>query len=82
MIKKIKWVNVIKLLIFLFCIGVIAKDFYMLTIYSWITGKYCGYTWFGFLTAIYLLLLASAIYDDFEEQIKKMSTTRNSQHLR
>ncbi len=63
--KKIKWLNVIKLLLMLFCIGVILHDFYYLVI-----GY--GFTWLGFGTHILCWLFVSMIYDDFEEQIKNI----------
>ena len=53
--KKIKWKNVFKALIFVFCICTILHDFYMLSIYSFITGKLCSLTWFGIITYLSIL---------------------------
>lgn len=75
---KIKWGNVFKALIFVFCVGMILHDFYMLTIYSFITGNLCSLTWFGVITLFINIIIASGIYEDFEEQIEKTPTTRNS----
>lgn len=75
---KIKWGNVFKALIFVFCVGMILHDFYMLTIYSFITGNLCSLTWFGVITLLINIIIASGIYEDFEEQIEKTPTTRNS----
>ena len=69
---KIKWLNVIKLIIFIFCVYMILHDLYMITISSWITGKMCSWTWLGFMTFILFIIIAGAIYDDFEEQIKSI----------
>ena len=68
--KKVKWLNVIKLIIFAFCVGSICRDIYMLTIYSTITGNLVGWTWIGFITFILFIIVAGIIYDDFKEQIK------------
>lgn len=75
---KIKWGNVFKALIFVFCVGMILHDFYMLTIYSFITGNFCSLTWFGVITLFINFIIAGGIYEDFEEQIEKTPTTRNS----
>ncbi len=70
--KKIKWGNVIKAVIFLLCIGVMIHDFYMLTIYSFITNQLTQLTWFGLGTLILAIITASLIYEDFEEQIENI----------
>lgn len=69
---KIKWWNVLKALLFIFCVGMILHDFYMLTIYSFVSNKLCSLTWFGLITLFINIIIASAIYDDFEEQIKSI----------
>lgn len=73
---KIKWINVIKLILFIFCISMILHDMYMLTLYSWFTGNSCGFTWFGLLTFILFCSIAGLIYDDFEEQTKSIQSYR------
>lgn len=75
---KIKWINVIKLIVFIFCISMILHDMYMLTIGSWVTGNLYGWTWYGFLTFILFCTVAGMIYEDFEEQIKETPVTRNN----
>jgi len=74
--KKIKWGNVFKAIIFLFCIGVMLHDFYMLTIYSFITNQLAQLTWFGLGTLILAIMTASLIYEDFEEQTKNIHSYR------
>ncbi len=74
--KKIKWKNVFKALIFVFCICTILHDFYMLSIYSFITGKLCSLTWFGIITLFINFIVAGVIYDDFEEQTKSIPSYR------
>ena len=76
MIKKIKWINVIKAVVFLFCIVMILHDLYMLTFASWISGELYGWTWYGLLTFILFCSIAGMIYDDFEEQIKNIPSHR------
>jgi len=75
---KIKWVNVIKLIVFIFCISMILHDIFMLTIYGWVTGNLYGWTWLGFITFILFCSIAGMIYEDFEEQIEKTPVTRNN----
>lgn len=72
--KKIKWINVIKAIVFIFCISMILHDVYMLTVASWVTGKLYSWTWFGLLTFILFCSIAGMIYDDFEEQIKSIQS--------
>ena len=63
---KIKWDNVIKLLIFLFCVGLILHDFYLVAI------KFYSWTGIGFATFLLAIITASTIYSDFEDQIKSI----------
>ena len=72
--KKIKWLNVIKLLVFIISalIGLYMSFIFVIN----------GLSWFG----IYLLIMsfgtAGSIYSDFIEETEKMSATRTSQHLK
>lgn len=75
---KIKWKNVVKLIVFIFCILMIFHDLFMLTIGSWISGNLYSWTWFGFITFLLFCSIACMIYADFEEQIEKTQATRNS----
>ena len=75
---KIKWKNVVKLIVFIFCISMIFHDLFMLTIGSWISGNLYSWTWFGFITFLLFCSIACMIYADFEEQIEKTQATRNS----
>lgn len=68
--KKIKWINVLKLITFMACICVIVHDIYVLTVKTLITGNLYGFTWFGFITFLLVCGLATLIYADFEEQTK------------
>ena len=76
--KKIKWLNVMKSIIFILCVYMILHDLYMLTIYSTITGKLYGWTWLGFITFILFFVVASMIYDGFKEEIKKSGDTTHA----
>ncbi len=72
---KIKWINVIKLTLFIFCISMILHDMCMLTVYSWFTGKACSFSWFGLITFILFCIIAELIYNDFEEQTKSTQSS-------
>ena len=75
---KIKWGNVIKAIIFLFCVGLMLHDFYMVSISCFFTGQEVCLTWYGLATLLLAMAVSCEIWDDFEYQIEKMSTTRNS----
>ena len=70
--RKIKWGNVIEAIIFLFCIGLLVHDFYMLTIHCFITNQLTQLTWFGLITNVLAIMTVVVIYEDFEEQIKNI----------
>lgn len=78
--KKIKWINVVKALVFVFCISMILYDTYMLTIGSWINGELYSWTWLGLITFILFFAIAGSIYDDFEMELEKVSYARNIRH--
>lgn len=78
-VRKIKWLNVIKLMVFVLCVCGILHDIYVLTIKTAITGNMYGFTWFGLITFLLLFGVAVCIYADFEEQTKStISTTDQS----
>ncbi len=60
---KIKWLNVLLLLILLFAIGIILHDAYMVGIYSIISGQTISWTWYGFLTFIGAIFVSESIID-------------------
>lgn len=65
---KIKWGNVVKLIIALFCIGVILHDLYL------VTFKFAMFTWLGLGTHIFCWVIVATVYEDFEEQIKNIQS--------
>ncbi|MBO6243612.1 MAG: hypothetical protein J6O41_03475 [Clostridia bacterium] len=69
--KKIKWLNVMKFVMFVFCVSILLHDLYVISIKSWITGYQASFTIYGFITFLLLFTISSFLYDDFEEQIKK-----------
>lgn len=71
---KIKWINVIKLILLIISILVILHDMYMLTLASWFTGKLYSFSWFGLMTFILFCGIAGIIYNDFKEQIKSIQS--------
>ena len=69
--KKIKWRNVGKLFVFIISTITVLHDLYMVTVYTTLTGKLMGWTYFGFITFCIALYFAYTIYEDFKNQIKK-----------
>lgn len=61
--KKIKWKNVIKLLIMLACICIVIHDIYMVSFSQFFTGNLVGWTWFGFISFIIAFIVASILFD-------------------
>lgn len=66
--KKVKWFNVLKLLVFIGCIGLVLHSSYVIIckvglITSQALATYC-LAWY----------LMSVIYDDFNEQLKNTKT--------
>ena len=78
--RKIKWGNVAKAVIFIGCMVVVLHDMYMLSIGSMISGNLYGWTPLGLATFILCFLIACSIFDDFETQLKKMSYATNIRH--
>lgn len=68
---KIKWRNVALLGVLLLCAYIVGHDMFMLTIYSWITGKMLGWTWFGFLTFIIAFAVGGEIIEYFIDEINE-----------
>lgn len=68
---KIKWKNVALFGILLICGYVVIHDLFMLTIYSWITGQYVGWTWFGLGIFFIAFAVGGAIIEYFDEEINK-----------
>lgn len=66
--KRIKWKNIILLLILLTTICLIVKDIYTITIYSWITGNMHCFTWLGVLTFSIEIVIGGGLIDYFIEQ--------------
>ncbi len=74
--KKIKWLNVLKSLLFIISVSVI---FWL--IFRMVTSEtYIGLSWFGLFLLLISSTTAGAIYLDFEEQTEMVSSTRTTQH--
>lgn len=73
---KIKWLNIIKLISFIFCVYMILHDLYMITIHSYVTGNMYNWSWLGLLTFILFCSIAEIIYNDFKEQLKSIPSYR------
>ena len=77
---KLKWKNIGKAVIFLFCLGFIIYDLYMLLFYPFISKRLMEWTFFGFITFIGAFWLMTYIFQDFERQIKNVSNTGTVKH--
>lgn len=71
--KKIKVINIFKLIILAACLGLIIYDLYMLLIYPIITKVLTSWTMYGFLTFVLAVIISLNII----EQIKSVSTLQN-----
>lgn len=63
-----KWKDVALIIVLLICASIVFHDIFMLTIYSWITGNMCGWTWFGFLTFLLAFTIGGGIIEYFDEK--------------
>ena len=61
---KIKWKNVLKLLVMLFCLGYVLYNMYMLTFYSLFTGQLMGWSWAGFFMFIIAFVNFATLCED------------------
>lgn len=61
---KIKWKNVLKVLVMLVCLVFILYNVYMLTFYCFFTGKLIGWTWTGFFTFISAFATLGTLCED------------------
>ena len=68
---KIKWKNVLLLMLLLLCSYVVAHDVFMLTVYPLVTDKYVGWTWFGFATFIMAFALGGVIVEYIDTEINE-----------
>lgn len=71
--KKIKVINIFKLIILAACLGLIIYDLYMILIYPIVNKVLVNWTMFGFL----IFALAVIISLNIIEQIKSVSTLQN-----
>ena len=60
---KIKWNNVIKLIVMLICLVIVVRDMYMVSISQFFTGELVGWTWFGFLTFLTSFFTLGGLYN-------------------
>lgn len=73
---KINYKNVLKLVILIFCLGVIIHDMYMLLIYPLISMTLTQFTLYGFLTFVLSIHISLNIF----YQIKNVSNTGTVKH--
>lgn len=74
--KKIKWLNVLKIVGFIGCLALIVHDLFMVTVYGWITSKLVSWTWLGFITFVIAFIIASILFDDLEKQWNTTKTKK------
>ena len=68
--KKVKWGNFGKFILFMFCISQILSDMYLVFFKSY------SFTWFGLFVFILFGYTAISLYDDLEEQTKSIQRYR------
>lgn len=73
---KINYKNVLKLVILIFCLGVIIHDMYILLIYPLISKTLTQFTLYGFLTFVLSIHISLNIF----YQIKNVSNTGTVKH--
>lgn len=73
---KINYKNIMKLVILIFCLGVITYDMHMLLIYSLILKTLTQFALYGFLTFILSIHISLNIF----YQIKNVSNTGTVKH--
>ena len=81
-LKRIKWLNVLKIIGFIGCLALIVHDLFMVTVYGQITSNMVGWTWFGFATFVAALMTAGTIFDDLEEQWNAIETKKERAQAR
>ncbi len=69
--KKVKWLNVAKAIIFVYCVGLVLHDSWIVGFSYWFTGQEVGFTWYGLLTYITALFIIDAFIEDFKEQTQE-----------
>lgn len=72
--RKVKWENVIKLIVLIISLIFVANDGYLVIFKSY------QWTWLGLFTFLPVLYIAVAIMDDFYEQIKSMPSGYEPRH--
>lgn len=73
---KIKWGNVLKLIILQSCAIMFLHDLYTLAIYPFFSGKIVSLTLFGTITFILNLIIIAFIIDDLVDQYKSIPSYR------
>lgn len=63
-VLKINWKNLFKFICLCICVLTIIKDFYMLTIYSWINSVTVTWTATGVITFVLSGLLSEYLFED------------------
>lgn len=64
---KIRWNRLAVLIIFIASSILILHDIYFTSIRMWFTGKTCGWTYFGFITFIIAIYVASFTFEKLKE---------------
>jgi len=75
-IKKNKWINVIKVLLFLIFLLIVVTDLFTLIFIPFFTSELPTWSIFGFITFLFSYTAIGIIVEDFQEQFKE--NTNNS----
>ena len=74
--KKIKWRNVVKLILLIGASCEVAYISFMLLFGSLLTGNTCTLTWTGIASFIISCMVITCIDEDFRDQLKKTPKVR------
>lgn len=69
--RKVNWLAVIEIAMFLGSLVLIIHDLFMVTVYSWFNSITVGWTWFGIGTFFIAIMVADVTYEDLEERANR-----------
>jgi hypothetical protein len=80
--KRIKWLNVMKLILLVFSIVMILKDLYYITWYSWEREIITTWTWYGFITFFIYVSIVGAVIEDILEKTQATGTSSRPRYTK
>ena len=74
--KKVKWLNVFKLVVLVASIILVIHDLWLVGFSCFFTNELVGFTWLGLITHIMAWFIIATIIEDFKEEIEKRPNHR------